>query len=213
MKKKSFGLIIVFLFLLFTVHFANAVEFGQHSAIITNSYWPRKVGDRIIKVHNEINNKRNFIYDDAVQIEKIDGVNCMRLTIVDTFNSWFTSIWVAQDISGNVYILKVYDTETHDPIIFGKDSPVLLFPGVVQVGDVLAAGSETVVEVGVSVDRLGTGLGPFTNCIKTVQDDGDFVYYAPNVGEVKKESVAIEINWELKEIINVKSKTVVVPLL
>lgn len=211
MQHKLFETTIVFIFILFTVHFAVAADFAQRSAIITNSYFPMIVGDRIIKVHDEINDKRDYKYEDAIKIEIVDGVNCLRVTRVDTFNSWFTSFCIAQDISGNVYLLKYYDTENSTPIILGKDNPFLLFPNVIQVGDVINGG-ETVIEIGVSVGQLSTGLGPYTSCIKAVEDDGDFVYYAPNVGSVKKESVANDRTWELKEVIHKKSKTVIIPL-
>lgn len=211
MKKKSLGFIIAFMLLLFTAHFVNAAEFGQNSATITNSIWPMKVGDRRIRVYPEINGKRNFKYDDAVEIEKIDGVNCLRINTADTYNSWFSAVWLAQDISGNVYVLQIYETET-DLTTLTKDTAILLIPNVVQVGDVIMGGNLTVVSVTASVGQLSTGFGPYTNCIKIVEDDGDFVYYAPNVGGVLKESVDNARTWELKEVINVKSKVVVIPL-
>jgi hypothetical protein len=45
-----------------------------------------------------------------------------------------------------------------------------------------------------------------------MEPDGDIVYFAPHVGEVKKEYSG-QSGWELKEVFNTPSRTVVLPLL
>ena len=67
--------------------------------------------------------------------------------------------------------------------------------------------------MGVTVPQLSTGLGPFTNCLKTLETDDDIVYYAPNIGTVKKEYTDGVSGWELMEIIETKSGVAVIPLM
>jgi hypothetical protein len=47
--------------------------------------------------------------------------------------------------------------------------------------------------------------------LKAAEDDGDIVYIAPNIGEVKKE-YSNQSGWELKEILNPRSRSTIVPL-
>ena len=75
-----------------------------------------------------------------------------------------------------------------------------LRPSNPKVGDTVY-GDKTVIEVGVTVPMLSTGLGPFTNCLKTVEPDGDIVYLAPGLGDVKKEYLREVGGYELKEVI------------
>lgn len=80
-----------------------------------------------------------------------------------------------------------------------------------QVGDIIF-GDKTIVDTGVFVTQLSTGLGPFTNCLKTLETDDDILYYAPNIGMVKKEYTDGLSGWELKEILITKSRVAVIPL-
>jgi hypothetical protein len=123
----------------------------------------------------------------------------------------FTESWVARDISGDIYFLKYWDGESSTPVVLGKDNAVRLMPKNPQVGDIIF-GDKTIVEMGVTVPQLSTGLGPFTNCLKTVETDGDIVYYAPNIGMVKKEYTDGFSGWELKESLITKSRVAVIPL-
>ena len=210
MRHRLFGISLVFVVTLFAVHFAVAAEFSKNSADITHTYAYKKVGTRLIRKHGGTDNVRHYSYEDNVTIEKVDGVNCLRMTAVDTFSSLFVTLWFAQDISGDVYVLKIFDKDNGTPIILGKNGAGLVFPKSFQVGDVVNV-FETVVEVGVTVGQLSTGLGPYTNCIKTELANGDFHYWAPNVGTVKVESTDIERRLELEEVIQVKSMVTVIP--
>ena len=82
----------------------------------------------------------------------------------------------------------------------GKNKAVLFTTGNPKVGDTVY-GDKTVIEVGVTVPKLSTGLGPFTNCLKTVEPDGDIVYLAPGLGDVKKEYLREVGGFELNEVI------------
>jgi hypothetical protein len=66
-------------------------------------------------------------------------------------------------------------------------------------------------ESSATINNPCTGLGPFTNCLKIMEPDGDIVYFAPHVGEVKKEYSG-QSGWELKEVFNSPRRTVVLPL-
>lgn len=176
--------LVVFLSIFANITSAIAADFGDESAILTNQYFSYKPGDKQIRVHQEFDGKRNYKYLDAIGIEEVNGISCLRIIEVDTFNQWFSSLCLAQDSGGSIYIVEFFDTENGTPIVVNPPYPWI--PDSPAVGDMLK-GDEEVVEIGVTVPVLTTGLGPFTNCIKTVQDDGDSVYYAPGLSAVKKD--------------------------
>jgi hypothetical protein len=118
-----------------------------------------------------------------------------------TEKSELSEMWLAQDASGNVYVLKYWDGENPNHTVLGKNGAFLILPVNPKVGDKVFGNDITVVEVGVTVPMLSTGLGPYTNCLKTVEPDGDIVYIAPGLGEVKKEYVKEQGGYELKEVI------------
>ncbi|MCP3892360.1 MAG: hypothetical protein GY702_26320 [Desulfobulbaceae bacterium] len=185
--------------LMFSVDIMNSaqIQFGKNSAALTNKYFSPKKGMKHILVHPaDTDGRRQYKYYDAVDIEEVNGVSCLRLIDVDTYNFWFSSYCVAQDLSGDIYVVKVFDTENHDEQTL--ETPYLYFPANPQVGDTVG-GSEEVVEINVTVPELGTGLGPYMDCIKTRQSDGDFVYYAPGLRNVKKESADSLRGYELRE--------------
>ena len=201
MNRALIVSILCSLFFCFAINpsFAESKDFGPDSAVLTNSFFPLQKGDKLIIVHPESDGRRDYKYYDAAVVSTVDGVSCLRINVVDTFNLWFTSFWAAQDSNGNVYILKFYDTENSEPQLLGKQNAFLFMPAVINVGATIV-GDEQVVETGVTVPQLSTGLGPYTGCIKTVQDDGDFVFYAPGVGYVKKiASNNLLRSYELKE--------------
>ena len=143
--------------------------------------------------------------------DTVDGVKCVRAISLHTESSGFTESWVAQDISGDVYFLKYWDGKDSAPVVLGKDNAVLLIPKNPTVGDIIF-GDKTIVQMGLTVPQLSTGLGPSTNCLKAVEADDDIVYYAPNIGMVKKEYTDGFSGWELKEILSIKSRVVVISL-
>jgi hypothetical protein len=168
-------------------------SFGSNSATLTNNYVPFKVGDKITyKTYG-----MPFIiycYGEAIRKETIDQVSCLKLK--DSSSNSSTAIayyWVAQDTSGNVWILKYHDVELNDLRNYGRNYAKIFMPSVVNVGSVLwnSDAIETVVAAGITVPILNTGLGPYHNCIKTkiINTDGDidYQYYAPGVGPVKEE--------------------------
>jgi len=156
-------------------------------------------------------NSLQYEYTHTVGIDTVDGVKCVRGISLRTEFSELTEFWVAQDISGDIYFLKYWDGEDSTPVVLGKDNAMLMMLKNPKVGD-LIFGDKTIVEMGVTVPQLSTGLGPFTNCLKAVETDDDIVYYAPNVGQVKKE-YSDQSGWELKEILSTKSRVVVIPLM
>jgi hypothetical protein len=204
MKNVKFNYFL-FVFFLFPIIFFNcrtvmaSPQFGTDSASITNPYMPFKKGERCIHLHQiPVNGKNDYNYRDVIDTEIVDGISCLKIVEVDTTNRWFSIFWAAQDTLGNVYILQFLDTENPGLHFLGKNNAFLYMPANIQIGDTLR-GTDVVVEKGASLAQLSTGLGPFSNCIKTVQDDGDYVYYAPGFGNVAKISTDNDRNYELKE--------------
>ena len=179
-----------------------AVEFGENSWNLDNPYMNMQVvpiGTALIYTGY---GTKALIYSSTniLGTDIVDGVKCVRVHSMRTEKSNFSEVWLAQDMSGNVYVLKNWDGENPTPVVLGKNGAVLFMPSNPKVGDTVY-GDKTVIEVGVTVPMLSTGLGPFTNCLKTVEPDGDIVYLAPGLGDVKKEYVREQGGYELKEVI------------
>ena len=188
----------------------SAAEFGSNSANISNPYLLRGIGtSQFFTGYGS--RSLQYDYTHIVGTDTVDGVKCVRVISLRTESSEFSESWVAQDISGDIYFLKYWDGEDSGPVILGKENAVLLLPQNPKVGDMIF-GDKRIDEMGVTVPQLSTGLGPFTNCLKTVETDDDIVYYAPNIGMVKKEYTDGFSGWELKEILITKSRVVVIPL-
>jgi hypothetical protein len=195
------SVLVVAVFLMITNQ-TYAVEFGENSWNLNNPYMSTKVvtlGSALIYTGY---GTKALIYSSTniLGIEIVDGVKCVRVHSMRTEKSNFSEHWFAQDMSNNVYILKFWDGEDPAPVVLGKNGAYLFVSSTPKVGDTIE-GDKTVIEVGVTVPMLSTGLGPFTNCLKTVESDGDIVYLAPGLGEVKKEYVREVGGYELQEVI------------
>jgi len=189
----------------------SAAEFGSNSADINNTYLAPKMGTALF--YTGYGNKSlQYEYFHIAGTDTVDGVKCVRAISLRTESSEFSSGCVAQDIFGDIYLLKHWDGTDSTPVVLGKDNAWLLIPKNPKVGDIIF-GDKTIVEMGVTVPQLSAGLGPFTNSLKTVETDDDIVYYAPNVGMVKKEYTDGVSGWELREILNAKTGVVVIPLM
>lgn len=167
--------------------------FGSNSATISNNYMPLKVGDK--HIYKSYGYPIIFYgYDEATNQESIDQIKCLKIKEYSSFSSTAAAYyWLAQDTSGNVWILKYHDVELNDLRNYGRNYAKIFMPSTVNVGSVLwdPEAIETVVATGTTVPKLSTGLGPFYNCIKSkltwVDGDIDYQYYAAGVGQVKAE--------------------------
>jgi hypothetical protein len=194
--------VLVAVAFLMLTNLTYAVEFGENSWNFNNPYMNMKVvpiGTALIYTGY---GTKALIYESTniLGVDIIDGVSCVRVHSMRTEKSNFSEAWLAQDTSGNVFVLKNWYGENPTPVVLGKNGAVLFVPSNPKVGDTVW-GDRTVIEVGVTVPMLSTGLGPFTNCLKTVEPDGDIVYLAPGLGDVKKEYVNQQGGYELKEVI------------
>jgi hypothetical protein len=208
--KKILIVALAILFITITASSVGAATFGSNSANISNTYLSPKIGGAQFNTGYGAKSLQ-YEYTHIVGTDTVDGVKCVRAISLRTESGEFTGTWVAQDISGNVYTLKYWDGDDSTPVVLGKDNAILLMPKNPKVGDIIF-GDKTIVETGVTVPQLSTGLGPFSNCIKAIETDGDIVYYAPTIGQVKKEYSGLD-GWELKEILSPKSKVVVIPII
>jgi hypothetical protein len=209
--KKSLKLALLILFVAVIPSLVSAANFGSDSANIKNAYLASKMGTAQL-LTGYGGRALQYEYWHVVRFDIVDGIKCVRIIRLRTATSEFTEFWVAQDISGDIYVLKYWDGEELTPVILGKDNAELMIPKNPNVNDVIF-GETKIVQMGVTVPLLSTGLGPFTNCLKTVETDGDIVYYAPNVGMVKKEDHDGSSGWELKYILFHKYGVVVIPLM
>jgi hypothetical protein len=167
--------------------------FGPNSATLTNNYAPMKVGDKLTYKSYGYP-VILYGYDEAINQESIDQIRCLKIKDYSSFSSTAAAYyWLAQDTSGNVWILKYHDVELNDLRYYGRNYAKIFMPSAVNVGSVLWVPDaiETVVATGISVPKLSTGLGPYYNCIKSkltwMDGDIDYQYYAPGVGPVRHE--------------------------
>ena len=194
-----------------------SATFGPDSAHINHTYLFSELGASSLHVTFGFPFPQ-FKYDHVVRTEIVDGVKCVRIIALRTEASVHNEVWIAQDVNDDVYILKYLDAaESPSPVVLGKDNAVLMLTKNIEVGDIIFAGNEKVTHMSVTVPQLSTGQGPFSNCMQTLETDGDIVYYAPGYGRVKKEydNVGSGIGWELKEQIfpeSTKQRVVVIPL-
>jgi hypothetical protein len=188
------GLIGIIFILAVCPDISCAQTFDQNSATLTNVYLPMKAGDKLsyksyglpIVIYG---------YLEGTSSETIDQVACLKVKESASFNgNLIVYRWLAEDITGNIWILQYYDKESNDLKYYGRNNAKLVMPSRVSVGSTLWNDSdptEAVVSTGVTVPQLRTGLGPYYDCIKSKTDYGggdiDFQYYAPGIGQVKVE--------------------------
>ena len=165
-----------------------AAEFGTNSAALTHSYFPMKLGDKLVYRSYGF----SFVTEvhlEAIAVEVIDSVECVKI-----YESPDTYYWMAEGIAGDIWLLKKFDSEFNETTFYGKNNAALVIPKNISVGTILWQGEpeeEEVIATGITVPVLSTGLGPYYNCVQTKIDWGngdlDYNYYAPDVGIVKFE--------------------------
>lgn len=201
MTKITRILLVTVAFLMITNH-TYAVEFGENSCDLDNTYMNMHVvplGSALI--YNGYGTKVSlYSSTNILRIDIVDGVKCVRLHSMRTEKANFSEMWLARDVSSNIYVLKYWDGENSTSVFLGKDGAQLFLPAAPKVGDKVFV-DRTVIGVGVTVPVLSSGLGPFTNCLKTVEPDGDIVYIAPGLADVRKDYINEQGGFELQEVI------------
>ncbi|MCP4686432.1 MAG: carboxypeptidase regulatory-like domain-containing protein [Desulfobacterales bacterium] len=170
-------------------------EFGPDSASITNRYTPMKTGDK--KTMTGYGNERNKSYVwEAEGEETASGVHCLKLHLKDMVNGVVEGddrLWLAQDVNGDVWILKHHDALTGEVNEHGISSshPVLWMPVHPEAGRIFMELKDSYYQVaatGAASPRLNSGAGPFEDCLKVVSHysatDIDTQWFAPGVGLV-----------------------------
>jgi hypothetical protein len=202
---------------------AKDPAFGPDSANITHSYSPLSANMMLVYTGTGIYAGYGRYYQ-VMGTEVVDSVNCLKVTIKghgnnsnpDADTEWHT-VWLAQDASGVVWVLKHYDALTETTTDLGKTNAVVWAPATFAVGQRFGEMGDSyreVVETGVTVN-LGTGLGSYTDCVKVKWMEGaneDFYYVAFGVGIVKEEwnDGGTTNGWELQDILAVAVADVLV---
>jgi hypothetical protein len=162
-----------------------APTFGPDSSTLTHSYMPGRIGDKLT-YRSYGGPSVDYEHLDAVAEETIDQVKCLKMKFSE--GPWSDYYWLAQDTSGNIWLLQYQEAEY--TTTYGRDGAILFMPSQIRVGSILL-GEQTVVAIGVYVPQLSTGFGPYYNCIKSMIDWGDgdidYYYYAPDVGLIWSE--------------------------
>jgi hypothetical protein len=186
--------------------------FGATSATLTNVYVPMEPGDKLTYAGTGswVGYSR---YIETVATEVIDSVDCLKMLIKGHGNNpdpeqdpkWYY-IWVAQDTDDVVLLLKIYDAQAEVTETYGKTDAKVWMPFNPVVGQKFRKiGDEycEVIETGIDVPVMTTGLGPYENCLKLMWTDGisdvNYIFVAPDVGSVKEEWNDGDTNgWELE---------------
>jgi predicted outer membrane repeat protein len=189
--------------------------FGLDSANVTNPFFPLAV-DLKIKHAGKGSLTGYRHYYQILNKEVVDTVECVKMVQrghgkhvnPDLDPEWYY-VWLAQDTSGVLWLLKEYDALRNTYRVLGKDNAVVWLPADPVRGQRFAQNGlsyREVVETDVTVEPLNTGLGPYTGSLKIKWTDGtrdDFAYFAPNVGIVTQEWLdgATTDGWEIEEIV------------
>jgi len=170
--------------------------FSSKSSTLTNSYIPMKAGNRF--TYKSYGYPITiYTYAEAVSNQTIDQVNCLKIKYTDSYSSTASVYyWLAQDLTGNIWVLQYHDVEANDLRYYGINYAKIFMPSAVYIGSALwnPDGIERVEAINVTVPMLSTNLGPYNSCIKSkiinyvnTEEDIDYQYYAPNLGLVKAE--------------------------
>ncbi len=163
---------------------ARAVNYPSNSEMITNRWLPIKVGERLDYRGYGYYAGSSRYYEGLAE-EVVSGVNCIKLLTVEDGDTMY--FWFAQDVDGNIRMLRMGSTT------YSKNNAPVYMPADPQVGDTvwdMGVISGTVIETGVTVDDLSTGMGPYLNCIRVLLeyfDDVDHYIIAPEIGLIKEE--------------------------
>jgi len=190
------------------------VVFGSDSAKITNPFLPLSA-DLKMKYAGIGTMAGYGHYDLVLGTEVVDSVECLKVVERGNGNNrnpdldpeWY-DLWLAQDTSGVVWLLQEYSALEDSYRVLGKADAVVWLPANPVLGQRFAQEGPSyreVVETGVTVAQLSTGLGPYNGCLTvrwTNGSDDTFGHLAPGVGIVKEEWSGGETTngWELQEI-------------
>jgi hypothetical protein len=177
---------------------------------------PFKVGDKLIYTGTGAL-KGYGRYWEALAAEVVDGVHCLKLVTKGNGNNpdpdldpdWVYG-WVAQDTDGNVWLLKVYENKTGETLFSGRAQAILWMPATPVAGTIFRQMMDEYTQLeksGLEV-ILGTGLGPYQNCVRllwTDFTDMELEYLVPNVGLVVEEYNEGLSGWKLQRIIRAGS--------
>ncbi len=174
--------------------------FDSDSAEITNPYLPMEPGMKITYAGTD-SWEGYGRYLKGVGTEVVDTIDCLKVLVRGHGNmanpkddpKWY-ELWLAQDTDGVVWLLRIYDAQGDATTTYGADTSVVWMPRDPVVGQRFRQmGDEycEIMQTGVEVPQLDTGLGPFRDCLKVMRTDGesdvDISYLAPDVGSVKEE--------------------------
>jgi hypothetical protein len=105
---KVLRIVFVTLIVLMITNLTYAVNFGENSWNLDNSYANMQVvpiGTSLIYTGY---GTKSLIYGSTniLGVDIVDGVSCVRVKSMRTEKSNFSKVWLAQDMSGNVFVLK-----------------------------------------------------------------------------------------------------------
>jgi hypothetical protein len=173
--------------------------FDADSAQITNAFMALQVGDRLDYVGTGAWEGYGR-YIEATGTEELDSVNCLKIQVRGHGNhpdpkqdpQW-DIFWVAEDTDQVVWLFQVFDAQREATIFFGKSDAVVWMPANPVSGQVFGNIENAyfeILETGRSAPVTGTGLNPYTDCLKIRWSDGgsdeNLLYLAKYIGSVQE---------------------------
>ncbi|MFH1742184.1 MAG: hypothetical protein ABIH23_24535 [bacterium] len=191
------GLVLCFIFCL---PISAQGLFSPNSDAITHPYFS-EFRPGFEKTLNGRGSEQGVIWIQRVErSETYGGVRCLVVYEIEFENGEveeFQWLWLAQDTSGNIRLLKEEWWDRWDDGYGSEDfveDPEILIPAELAVGTIVFEdefGTEIVTEIGVTVPQNEYGLGPYKNCVVTMETgtwDGEvevtYSYFAPGIGVV-----------------------------
>jgi hypothetical protein len=189
--------------------FVKDYTFISNSAILTNSYMPSAFGG-LLEYSGTGTWSGYGRYIEVIGEEVFDSVNCLKILIKGHGNNanpdldpeWYY-LWLAEDTDHYIWALKI-ESSILGSIPLGKAYASLFMPADPEVGQryyPYGTDYHEVLETDAEVPQLGTGLGPYSGCLKVKIVSGadiDIQYSAPGIGVVKAEINNGGVNgWEL----------------
>ncbi len=207
---------------------AGPAAFGADSAELDHPFFPLLAGESSAWTGVGWDRGGNLRLATGMAVELVDGVQCLKVTWEifssderqddDDPETWHKESyydtwdeWMAVDVAGNLWLLKVAWVDGDDDpweFLYGAVNPELLFAADLDEDDVWSdnsGGHGEVVSVNAGVHRLRTGAGPFQNCLHTRTSYADGLsidrYYAPGVGMVEEVSSRNGSEWGYQRVL------------
>jgi|GEM_PF-848279 len=189
MKRLIIAVVLAVLVTGFAV-VADAADFNENSANITNKYLPFSLGKALVFAYIDKATSKpdgNYVYWHCAGYDIVDGVKCLKVNVLGrvfkTTGEYISNVqiiyWYAQSVDGSVYLLQMAQLSG------GNTASAVIILG--KAGAMLYMGPEAAVAQAANKSiTTNTGLGTFNGCFETTTTNMGTITFAPGIGPVKQ---------------------------